>query len=193
MTIVQLKEPNNPFDFDFFCVSNRDDNYVRPSKIEYYMALAYLLSKRSHDSETQHASIALKNDRIISTGFNGFPSKSDDTKLPNKRPNKYSCIIHGETNMIYNAARNGISLEGAKLICTGYPCLECTKALIAVGITDWTVGGTDFKSSVQEKDLSRYFRDYHGVHITEFKTDPIELITKIFGIARMNTCAYIQQ
>ena len=86
---------------------------------EYFMGVAYLSAKRSKDPSTQvGACIVSQDNKILSTGYNGFP--------------KYFYSTHGELNAILNY--RGGSLEGSKLYVTLFPCNECAKAIIQAGI-----------------------------------------------------------
>jgi len=107
----------------------------RPTWREYFMALAWIIKDRSHDAETKHGAIAVDQDnKIIGTGYNGFPRYHDDDSLPNARPEKYLWMIHAEANLIYNMVGREASLKGSTIYVTGYPCLECVKAMIQCGV-----------------------------------------------------------
>lgn len=73
--------------------------------------------------------------QILSMGFNGFPRGIDD-KSPERweRPHKYDYVVHAEQNGICNACRHGTPLENSIAFVTMFPCKECAKALIQVGV-----------------------------------------------------------
>lgn len=105
---------------------------------DYFLSIAILSSRRSKDPHTQTGATIVKDNKIISCGFNGMPrcEKNDDI-FPwegNEDPikSKYSYVIHAEENAIYNS--NIGSLEGASLYTTLFPCNECAKSIIQVGI-----------------------------------------------------------
>ena len=131
---------------------------LRPSKLQNYMDVAEAVSKRSHDAETQVGSVLVNNKTgaIIATGFNGFLRGTDDTKLPNTRPDKYPYIVHSEQNLIANCARHGISMEDTMLICTLSPCLSCMRLLWQCGITHVVVKEKykDFDSVCAAQDIN---------------------------------------
>lgn len=141
------------------------EQYKRQDKITTWMVIAKEVSKQSHDSQTQHGTVLVKNNRIIATGYNGFVSGAPDEELPNVRPDKYAHIIHSEINAIINAAKEGISVDGATLVCTGYPCLECTKALIQAGITKWILGGTPHIESIETREIRTWYLSYFKVEV----------------------------
>lgn len=74
---------------------------------EYFMALAYLSSKRSKDPNTKvGACIVDKNNRILSIGYNGAPNGFDDKEFPWQREGeflntKYAFVVHAEKKMQY--------------------------------------------------------------------------------------------
>ena len=105
---------------------------------EYFMGVAVLSSKRSKDPNTQvGACIVSQDNKILSMGYNGFPSGCSDDEFPWRREGepldtKYLYVTHSELNAILNY--RGGSLEGAKLYVTLFPCNECAKAIIQSGI-----------------------------------------------------------
>lgn len=104
----------------------------RPSWDKYFIAIAKTVSTRSHDAETKVGAVLVdRYNRIISTGYNGFPPGCDDNNLPNTRPDKYPYMIHAEMNAIVAAYSD---TYGSTLYCTLSPCKDCTKIIIAAGI-----------------------------------------------------------
>ena len=105
---------------------------------EYFMGVALLASCRSKDPNTQvGACIVSPEKKILSTGYNGFPSGCSDDEFPWERegePNdtKYPYVVHAELNAILNA--HGQDLTGASIYVALFPCNECAKAIIQSGI-----------------------------------------------------------
>ena len=60
------------------------------------------------------------------------------------KPEKYNYIVHAEKNGIYNACRNGVSLKDSICIVTFFPCSECARALIQVGVKTVVSSFPDF-------------------------------------------------
>ena len=102
-----------------------------------FISLAKEISTWSKDPSTQIGCVAIEPEtgRILSVGYNGFPEGIEDSeKRLNDRQEKYKYVIHAEKNCIYNACKNGISLEGCHFYVYGYPtCSECTKSIVQVG------------------------------------------------------------
>lgn len=105
------------------------------------MAVAQLSALRSKDPSTRvGACIVNKNKRIIGIGYNGFPSGCSDDILPWAREGdflqtKYPYVCHAEMNAITNAS-NKPDLEGATLYVSLFPCNECAKLIVQVGIKE---------------------------------------------------------
>lgn len=148
----------------------RDTEYKRLSWDEYFMNLAFLVAMRSHDAQTQHGTVLTKDNRIISTGFNGFPPGSKDTEIPNVRLDgmKYPMLHHSEVTAIFNAAIQGVSVKGCRAYITGMPCDNCAKALVHVGIYDWVIGPRGHQESENENIRRRYWIESFNVSVTQF-------------------------
>ena len=106
---------------------------------EYFMGVALLSGMRSKDPGTQvGACIVSQDNKILSMGYNGFPTGCDDDDFPWARTaetaneTKYPFVTHAELNAILNY--RGGSLEGAKIYVALFPCNECAKAIIQAGL-----------------------------------------------------------
>jgi dCMP deaminase len=102
------------------------------------MQIAILSSMRSKDPITQvGACIVSPKNRIVSMGYNGFPNGISDTELSwNKGTgldNKNNYVIHAEENAILNSTIMS-SMKGCTMYTTLYPCNNCAKSIIQVGI-----------------------------------------------------------
>lgn len=104
---------------------------MKPNQVEwdkYFLQMLELVKTRSPDSETQVACILTENNRIISTGYNGLPSKIDN--LPTTRPEKYPYFLHSEQNAICNLL---VKPTNPTAYITHYPCSTCIKMLWQIG------------------------------------------------------------
>lgn len=117
-------------------MSGKRQDYI--SWDEYFMGVATLSGFRSKDPNTQvGACIVSPDHKILSMGYNGFPTGCSDDEFPWGREgdpleNKYFFTTHSELNAILNY--RGGSLEGATIYVTLFPCNECAKAIIQSGI-----------------------------------------------------------
>jgi len=102
-----------------------------------FIKLAHEVSTWSIDPSTKVGCVLIKDRRIISTGFNGFPRGiNDDINRLMDREKKYELTIHAETNAIITAAIHGVSTDGCSAYVTMHPCSRCSAALINAGIKD---------------------------------------------------------
>lgn len=88
----------------------------------------------SKDPKKKVGAVLVRDKRVLSTGYNGFPTGiSDDFRL-DKTSEKLSLVIHAELNAILNAGKHGVSTEGATLYVTYPPCNHCSLSIIQAGI-----------------------------------------------------------
>lgn len=105
-------------------------------KHEFFMRTVYEVAKLSKDPRTKIGSVLVKNDNIISVGYNNFPSKVLDLEERYyTKELKYQFIVHSELNSILNAAKKGISTDNSTLYTQGVPCSNCAKHIIQSGVT----------------------------------------------------------
>ncbi|MEW5994682.1 MAG: dCMP deaminase family protein [Candidatus Zixiibacteriota bacterium] len=108
---------------------------------EYFMGVAQLSALRSKDPNSQvGACIVNSRKRIIGIGYNGFPTGCSDDELPWSREGeflqtKYPYVCHAEMNAITNAS-NKVELDGATIYVSLFPCNECAKLMVQVGIRE---------------------------------------------------------
>ena len=105
---------------------------LRPSWDDYFMAIAEQVCRRSPDPNTKHGCVLVDRDnRIISTGYNGPVSGIPNEMVPLTRPEKYNWFIHAEDNAVAFAR---CDLRGATAYVTGPPCAACFRRLLQVGV-----------------------------------------------------------
>jgi dCMP deaminase len=111
---------------------------ARPSWDEYFLTLAEQVSRRSPDPNTKHGCILVDRDnRVISTGYNGPVGGLPNEVVPLTRPEKYDWFIHAEDNAVAFAR---CDLRGATAYVTGPPCSACFRRLLQVGIRRLVIG-----------------------------------------------------
>jgi dCMP deaminase len=116
----------------------------RPGWDVYFMDIAHVVTKRSNCIRRQVAAIIVKDQRIISTGYNGTPRgvrncfEGGCPRCASKAPSGSGlgeCICsHAEENAITQAAYYGIPLAGSIIYSTMSPCIMCAKMIINAGI-----------------------------------------------------------
>ena len=119
---------------DQFLKTNIINKESRLNWDTYFMSIAILASKRSTCSRLNVGCILVDNNRIVTTGYNGFLKGS---------PHKSKVIdgheqltIHAEQNAICDAAHRGVSINNTTAYVTHMPCINCCKLLIASGIKE---------------------------------------------------------
>ena len=105
----------------------------RPSWDEYFKEIFYVTSKRSPCERLHVGCLLVKDNRIISQGYNGFLPGCPHTSII--RDNHEVGTIHAEQNAICDCAKRGVSCNESIAYITHYPCLICTRLLLASGIS----------------------------------------------------------
>lgn len=116
----------------------------RSSWSEYFLNITYLVAQRSTCLRRQVGAIAVKDKRILATGYNGAPSGvphcldigclRDQLGIPSGQRHEICRALHAEQNVIIQAATHSLDISGADLYCTTRPCSLCAKMLINCGI-----------------------------------------------------------
>lgn len=136
---------------------------------EYFNKMAHLVATKSKDRSTQVGCVIVGPEHEVrTTGYNGFcRGIEDDVDGRHERPEKYLWTEHAERNAIYNAARNGVPLEGCTAYTTIFMCADCARALIQSGIkrvcTPAYTGGTYIQS--ESYDCAREMLQEAGVRV----------------------------
>lgn len=139
---------------------------------EYFMGVAILSGMRSKDPGTQvGACIVSSDNKILSMGYNGFPTGCSDDEFPWEREgepleSKYYFAAHSKLNAILNY--RGGSLEGAKIYVSLFPCNECAKAIIQAGIKTIVYDSNKY-ANTPAVIASRRMLDAAGVQYYQYK------------------------
>ena len=112
----------------------------RPSWQQYFMQMAFLASSRSTCLRRQVGAVLVKDNQILSTGYNGSPKGvrhcsevgclREKNNVPSGQMHELCRGLHAEQNAIIQAGLNGSSARGATLYCTHQPCSICAKMII---------------------------------------------------------------
>ena len=117
---------------------------MKPKLAAAYMSTAEIFAELSHARRLHVGAIVVKDDRIISIGYNGMPAgwdnnceyeveteAGDDVEIVLKtRPE----VLHAESNAISKLAKSSESGLGATIFITHAPCLDCAKLIYQSGI-----------------------------------------------------------
>lgn len=98
-----------------------------------YLQMADTWAQNSYCKRRQVGALLVKDQMIISDGYNGTPSGFENVcEDENNHTKPY--VLHAEANAITKVAKSGNSSNGATLYVTSSPCLECSKLIIQAGI-----------------------------------------------------------
>jgi dCMP deaminase len=107
-----------------------------------YMQTAQTFAELSHARRLKVGAIVVKEDRIISIGYNGMPAGWDNNCEEETRYEDGGVtlktkqeVLHAETNAIAKLAKSSDSGNGADLFVTHSPCIECAKLIYQSGIS----------------------------------------------------------
>ena len=98
-----------------------------------YLKMATIWAENSYCQRRKVGAIIVKNQMIISDGYNGTPSGFENVCEDENGITK-PYVLHAEANAITKVARSNNSSDGATLYVTASPCLECAKLIIQAGI-----------------------------------------------------------
>lgn len=120
------------------------EKYVRPNWDDYFMAIARIIATRSTCDRLRAGAVLTKDNRIISTGYNGSPPglphcDGEEGHLMEEG----HCVrtIHGEHNALLQAAVLGsVSTKGSTMYTMYNPCIHCAKYVVACGVKRVVIG-----------------------------------------------------
>lgn len=132
---------------------------MKPKLLQAYMKTAETFAELSHAKRLHVGAIVVKDDRIISIGYNGMPAGWDNNCERKDYPDKWTKneyvdfdyplqdddgayyrlktrpeVLHAESNAVSKLARSSESGEGATMFVTHAPCMECSKLIYQSGI-----------------------------------------------------------
>ncbi len=98
-----------------------------------YLRMAQIWAENSYCKRRKVGALLVKNNMIISDGYNGTPSGFENICEDENGVTK-PYVLHAEANAITKVAKSGNSSEDATLYVTASPCIECAKLIIQAGI-----------------------------------------------------------
>lgn len=141
----------------------KKETHQRPSWDEYFMKIVEIVGSRGSCDRGRAGSVITRNNRIIATGYVGSPigTKHCDevghemhTVIQEDGTQSRHCIrtTHAEQNVICEAARMGIAIEGGTQYCKMTPCYVCAKMIINAGIKR-VVCAQDYHGGARSKEI----------------------------------------
>jgi dCMP deaminase len=153
---------------------------LRPNWDEYFLMMAKLAATRSTCLAFPVGAVIVKDRQVLATGYNGSPSGSAHcTTQGYCYPGLSRCdvsstlpsrAIHAEANAIAQAAKHGISCQGASIYVTLEPCISCLKLIISTGIQQVyyeTVFNSGEKAMVRDSFLKDGLAQLKQIHLSE--------------------------
>jgi dCMP deaminase len=165
---------------------------MRISKEEYYLGIAKAVALRSPCLRRKYGAIIVKNDAIVSTGYNGPARGSTNCEevgcikeilnLPHYSGYDYCPAVHAEENAVINAARTGNSVIDGTLYLygidvktnkpvAGMPCPRCKRVLINAGIKE--VVTIDESGNITKYDVKSWVEEDKNTYL-----DVVEKVKK---------------
>ena len=133
----------------------------RPTWDDYYKEIAMVTKKRSPCERLQVGCVFVKNNRIVSQGYNGFLPSAPHKSIV--RDNHEQATVHAEQNAIADCAKRGVSCKDCIAYITHYPCIICTRMMLASGIKE-----IKYINDYKNDELVKVFCDQMNVPVNKF-------------------------
>lgn len=101
---------------------------------EYFAKIVKVTAERSSCDRLHVGCLLVKDNRIVSQGYNGFLPGCPHTSVV--RNNHEQATVHAEQNALCDCAKRGVSCAGSTAYVTHYPCIICSRLLLAAGIKE---------------------------------------------------------
>jgi dCMP deaminase len=109
-------------------------NSERPSWDEYFTKIVQVTSERSPCKRLHVGCLLVKDNRIVSQGYNGFLPGCVHTSII--RDDHEQAIVHAEQNALADCAKRGVSCNESTAYVTHYPCIICARLMFAAGVKE---------------------------------------------------------
>ena len=123
---------------------------------EYFSKIFVATSERSPCERLHVGCLLVKENRIVSQGYNGFLPGCPHESIV--RDNHEQATLHAEQNALMDCAKRGVSCDGCTAYITHYPCIICTRLLLAGGIKK-----IKYVNDYKNDDLVKKFTDQCNV------------------------------
>ena len=127
---------------------------------EYFSKIVKVTSERSPCERLQVGCLLVKDNRIISQGYNGFLPGCPHESIV--RDNHEQATLHAEQNALMDCAKRGVSCEGCTAYVTHYPCIICTRLLLAGGIKK-----INYLNDYKNDELVEKFTEHCNVEVVK--------------------------
>jgi dCMP deaminase len=134
----------------------------RPSWDEYFKEIVQVTAKRSPCDRLQVGCLLVKDNRIVSQGYNGFLPGCEHQSI--MRDGHEQATVHAEQNAISDCAKRGVSCEDCTAYITHYPCIICCRILLAAGIKN-----IKYINNYNNDELVAHFTEMMNVSTVQLK------------------------
>ena len=132
--------------------------------IEAHLKVAREYGKLSTATRLKVGCIIVKDDRIISIGYNGMPSGGSNVSEEDRKSKPE--VLHAEANAITKLAKSTESGQDAYMFCTYAPCVDCAKLILQSGIKEF-----HYEESYKNEDGIEVLKKYSNVDIFQHQRE----------------------
>lgn len=133
---------------------------ARPSWDEYFKEIVQVTARRSSCHRLQVGCLLVSENRIVAQGYNGFLPGCEHRSVV--RDGHEQATVHAEQNAISDCAKRGVSCKGCVAYVTHYPCIICTRLLLASGMAE-----IRYINDYKNDELVSVFCDQMGVRVSQ--------------------------
>ena len=132
----------------------------RPSWDAYFKEITSVTAKRSACHRLHVGCLLVKENRIISQGYNGYLPGAPHEQV--MRDGHEIATVHAEQNAVTDCAKRGVSCNNATAYITHYPCINCMKIMCAAGINK-----IKYINDYRNDDMIQYFANISNISISK--------------------------
>ena len=132
----------------------------RPSWDAYFKEITSVTAKRSACHRLHVGCLLVKDNRIISQGYNGYLPGAPHEQV--MRDGHEIATVHAEQNAVTDCAKRGVSCDNATAYITHYPCINCMKIICAAGISE-----IKYIDDYRNDDMIPYFAKLSNISISK--------------------------
>jgi dCMP deaminase len=146
---------------------------VRPSIDDYLIAVARVVASRSTCPKQAVGAVASIEGRILMTGYNGVPGRmphcDQNGGCVRLEDGKHAYLLHAEENLVAQATKYGVSLDGTTVHCTHLPCSHCAAMLVQAGVVAIVYDRCNLEDDVLEATIAVFRTARVRVEVSGFE------------------------
>ena len=141
-------------------IEKNETKKERPNWDEYFKEIVQVTAKRSPCERLNVGCVLILDNHIVAQGYNGFLPGCEHKSIV--RDGHEQATVHAEQNALCDCAKRGVSSNNSIAYITHYPCIICTRLLLASGIKS-----IKYINDYKNDDLVQYFCEQKNVSITK--------------------------